>query len=103
MKNPTEVLKRELIGLKVRIVGSTNPEIIGVMGKVIDETRNTLTVEVNEAGRQRGREKMTNFIKDQCTFSFLVDEKYKKWLKVDGKLLVSRPEDRIKKRVVTRG
>jgi len=44
MKKP---LKGELIGLKLRIISSKNKSNVGIRGKVVDETKNTLVVEEN--------------------------------------------------------
>jgi ribonuclease P protein subunit POP4 len=89
MITPKNLVRHELIGLKVKIVGSTNKEIVGISGKVIDESRNTLTLEVN------GKPK--SFIKEECEFLFTIPSGEK--VKVSGGLLVARPEDRIKKKL----
>jgi len=88
MRTPENLVKHELIGLKVRIVESTNPKNIGMSGRVIDETRNTLVIEKADG---RG----VTLPKEAHVFSFEVGSV---WVKVDGKLLVARPEDRIKKK-----
>jgi ribonuclease P protein subunit POP4 len=90
MITPENVVRHELIGLKVRIASSDNPEIAGLSGRVIDESRNTLTIETPGKGEKR-------LIKDQCVFSFYLPS-VRKRVKVDGKIIVARPEDRIKKK-----
>jgi ribonuclease P protein subunit POP4 len=81
-----EILADELIGLEVRVVESSDRSKVGAAGKVVDETFNTLVV------RTKDGEKVLP--KEECVFSF----KYKgKNVAVDGKMLLSRPEDRIKK------
>jgi ribonuclease P protein subunit POP4 len=42
---PKNVLCHELIGLKAEVVKSTDKSRIGLKGKIIDETRNTLQLE----------------------------------------------------------
>ena len=42
------VLQHELIGLKAEVVESSNPQLVGRKGKIVDETRNTLTLEEGE-------------------------------------------------------
>lgn len=86
---PHNILRHELIGRNVKIVRSRNPNMQGLRGKVIDETRNMLTF-----ASKRGR----LFIpKNVSTFRFelpdgtLVD--------VDGARLVASPENRLKTRV----
>lgn len=86
---PETLVRHELIGLRCKIEKSTNKEIIGLEGTVTDETRNTLTLETNKGTK--------NFIKDQCVFIFIMESGER--VRVDGKLLVARPEDRIKKRL----
>ena len=81
------IVRHELIGLKVKIVDSTNKKDIGLEGIVIDETRNTILIE--------SKRKEKKLIKENCVFSFRLG---REWVDVDGKIIVARPEDRIKKR-----
>ncbi len=83
------IVRHELIGLRVKIVDSKNKSNVGEEGIVVDETRNTIIIEKNE--------KQKTFIKDQCVFSFELPSGEK--VRVDGNLLVGRPEDRIKKKL----
>jgi ribonuclease P protein subunit POP4 len=81
-----EILADELIGLTVKVVESSDESRVGLSGKVVDETFGTLVIETKKG------EKILP--KEECVFSF----KYKgKNVAVDGKMLQSRPEDRIKK------
>ncbi len=82
------LVRHELIGLACRVKDSTNKALTGLEGRVVDETRQTLTLEI------QNREK--SLIKDQCVFSFQIPSG--KWVRVEGKILVARPEDRIKKK-----
>lgn len=84
------LVRHELISLPIKIVKSTDPTQKGLNGKVIDETYNTLKIETKE-----GNEKIVP--KANCTFVFTLPNKLK--VEVDGKLLVGRPEDRIKKKL----
>lgn len=77
--------KHELIGLSVLVDASTDPSLVGLRGVVVDETRNTFTVET-----VRG-EKMVP--KRGTAFTFDVEG----GVRVAGDDLVFRPEDRIKK------
>ncbi len=78
--------RRELIGLGVEVLESTSELYLGIRGKVVDESRNTITVE------QQGRTRMVP--KDCCRFRF-VDGAGAHI--VSGKDIKFRPEDRIKK------
>ncbi len=82
------LIRHELIGLQVRVVASSNFSAIGGNGRVVDETREMLTVET-EFGEK-------HYVKDQCVFAFTLPTGEK--VRVDGKVLVGRPEDRIKKK-----
>jgi ribonuclease P protein subunit POP4 len=46
---PSNLIYHELIGLTTRVIDSTNTSLINIRGKVVDETRNTLTVETDGA------------------------------------------------------
>ncbi len=85
---PRDVLKVELIGLDIEVVDSHNPHLKGLRGKIIDETRNTLTIEHNSATKC--------LIKDQITFVTLINNRK---VMINGALLVARPEERLKKKV----
>lgn len=85
---PHNLVRHELIGLKLKIDKSTDKTQKGISGTIIDETYNTLKIETE------GREKTV--VKENCVFVFILPDKTK--VQVDGKLLVSHPEDRIKKK-----
>ncbi|MBI4010343.1 MAG: ribonuclease P protein component 1 [Candidatus Aenigmarchaeota archaeon] len=86
---PQNLVRHELISLPVKISKSTDLTQKGLSGKVIDETYNTIKIEAKD-----GKEKTV--IKGNCVFVFTLPNKTK--VQVDGNLLVSRPEDRIKKK-----
>ena len=90
MITPQNLVRHELIGLRVKIADSTNKALIGLQGRVVDESRNTLTIEA------KGKEK--SLIKDQCVFSFFLPGQRAR-VRVDGKVIVARPEDRVKKKL----
>lgn len=85
---PQNLVRHELIFLAVKVVESSDPSQKGLRGKVIDESYNTLKIETKNGERI--------LIKENCVFVFTLPDKTK--VEVDGKLLVSRPEDRIKKK-----
>ncbi|MCS7105994.1 MAG: ribonuclease P protein subunit [Candidatus Aenigmarchaeota archaeon] len=86
---PENLVRHELIGLEVKIKESTDPTLKKLKGRVIDETYNTFKIETKE-----GKEKVIP--KKNCIFIFILPNKTK--VQVDGKILVARPEDRIKKK-----
>jgi len=88
MRTPENLVRHELIGLKVRIAESPNKLNAGLEGKVIDETRNTLVME-----RTNGKE--IRIQKERNVFSFELNSGR---VRIEGRLLMGRPEDRIKKK-----
>ncbi|MEM3783612.1 MAG: ribonuclease P protein component 1 [Candidatus Bathyarchaeia archaeon] len=89
MKVTPDIIRYELIGTEAKVAESTNHNCVGIHGKVIDETRNTFTILHN------GKRKM--IVKDSSIFHFKFSDGTV--VEIDGKLLVGRPEDRLKKRV----
>ncbi len=83
---PKNIIWHELIGLKAKIIRASHPELVGLEGYVLDETRNTLVL----AG-----ERVWVIPKDVVWLEFEVDGKR---IQINGKELVGRPEMRLKKR-----
>jgi ribonuclease P protein subunit POP4 len=77
-------IRGEIIGLPIKVVDSLNPHLVGIAGKVADETKNMIKIETKTG--------MKMVEKKTCTFEFGTGKK------VDGKRLVGRPEQRLKKR-----
>jgi len=86
---PKNLIYNELLGLNLSVHKSTSGSMVGLAGKVVDETRNMLLIEAAV-----GEKKLP---KSSSTFIFALPSGEN--VMVDGRLLVSRPEDRIKKRV----
>jgi len=87
--SPSNILRHELIGLDVKVAWSKNPDIRGAKGRIIDESRNMLTLV------DKGRK--LKVPKDVATFRFkLYDGTV---VDVDGVRLVARPENRLKTKV----
>ena len=84
--NKKDLIRHELIGLNTEIVKAKNPTLVGLKGKIIDETKSTMTI--------KQKNKMKKVLKDQVVFNLKVGSKT---FQVDGKFLVGRPEDRLKK------
>lgn len=80
-------MKGELIGHDIKITKAKNKSLINIEGKIIDETRNTILLSTKKGDKK--------IIKDQIEFDLFTENKV---TKIDGKSIVSRPEDRIKKR-----
>jgi ribonuclease P protein subunit POP4 len=89
MNVASSLLQHEFIGLEAEIVRSTNPSQVGIRGKVLDETQKTLTI------LHKNKQKI--IAKETSIFHFiLLDGTI---LEVDGKILLGRPEDRVKKQM----
>ena len=71
--------KEELIGSEIEVVSSKNKSLIGVKGKVMEETKNTLKL---DNGKTILKSHVTIKIGDKI---------------INGEKIQKRPEDRIKK------
>jgi ribonuclease P protein subunit POP4 len=89
MKVTPAMLQQELIGLEARVVRSSHPNYVGIAGRVFDETRNTISI------LRKDNKKI--IIKSTAVFHFTLPDGT--IVEIDGKAIVGRPEDRIKKRV----
>ncbi|MBT0158733.1 ribonuclease P protein component 1 [Candidatus Bathyarchaeota archaeon A05DMB-2] len=89
MKVTTDIVRGEFVGTEAKIVKSPHAGYVGLYGEVIGETKNTFTI--THGGKAK------SIIKDQAVFSFRFSDGT--IVEIDGKLLVGRPEDRLKKTV----
>lgn len=83
----SNLIRHELIGLRVKVVDSLNDKFIGISGTIIDESRNMFKIKCED-----------NVIrmvpKEACIFEFELPKGNK--VRVDGRMLNGRPEERIK-------
>ena len=77
------LLRGELIGLDVEVVDAMNKSNVGLKGIVVDERREMVQLDNGK-----------KLLKGQCVFRFRFGGRY---FVVDGRRLVGRPEDRLKK------
>ena len=109
MITPKNLLRHELIGLEVKIEKSTARSLEGLIGRVVDESYGTLTIETKKKTKKPKREKggkkskLERIVekvipKNNCIFIFTLPNGVK--VQIDGRLLIGRPEDRIKKKFV---
>lgn len=89
MKITPDVLRYEFIGTEAKVSKSKHPGYVGISGKIIDETRNTFTI-LHEG-------KCKKIVKDSSVFNIRFSDGA--IVEIEGKLLVGRPEDRLKKHV----
>ena len=89
---PQNIIHHELIGLDTEVVDSTNRSLIGIKGRIVDETRNLLTIET-DAQEKKIPKSCSSFI---FTIPPVEGKRYLPLtLKIDGRLIVSQPENRI--------
>jgi ribonuclease P protein subunit POP4 len=88
MNITSSIVQREFIGLETTVVNSSNPAMVGISGRVVNETRNTLTIKQNN--------KMKVIAKDTSIFNFILTDGT--IVEIEGKVIKGRPESRLKKR-----
>ncbi len=89
MITPQNVIRHELIGLRVRVADSSNPRQIGIEGTIVDETKNMLVIMTRE-GQKRIQ-------KRYATFDLRLPDDTR--VRVDGSILVMQPEKRTGMRI----
>jgi ribonuclease P protein subunit POP4 len=88
MKAAATITQNELIGLNAKVTKSTNRDSMGISGRVIDETRNTLVI------RQNNNDKVVP--KETTIFQFTLSDG--SVVEIEGNAIIGRPEDRVKKK-----
>jgi ribonuclease P protein subunit POP4 len=89
VKVTPDIIRYEFIGTEGKIAKSPHAGYVGIRGEVIDETKNTFTI------MHEGKAK--SVVKSSAFFDFKFSDGT--IVEIDGKLLVGRPEDRLKKTV----
>ena len=87
MKVTSSIVQHEFIGLETTVVKASNPDLLGLKGIVVDETRNTLAI------LRDNKRKVV--VKDNAVFEFVMPDRTV--VEIDGKLIVGRSEDRVRK------
>ena len=75
----------ELIGLKVRVVKSVDAKKTGIVGEIINETKNVLEI--------KSKGNIKKIPKKEVVLEFEIG---KEKVKIDGKMLMEKPENRVK-------
>jgi ribonuclease P protein subunit POP4 len=88
MKITPNIVQHEFIGLETAVVNSSNPAMVGISGRVVNETRNTFTIKQDN--------KMKVIAKDTSIFDFIFTDGT--IVEIEGKVIMGRPESRLKKR-----
>ncbi|RLG57425.1 MAG: ribonuclease P protein subunit [Hadesarchaea archaeon] len=82
------LFKQGLIGLEAEVAHSSDPTLLGVSGKIVDETRNMVVIE--HEGKTKKIQKSIS--------TFILRGPDGEAMTVNGKELVGRPEEQIRKR-----
>lgn len=77
--------KHELIGLHAEVLSATCPDLVGLKGIVVDETKNILVIVVDDTEKR--------IPKRGTRFRFRIDS----GVEINGTRLLHRPEDRTKR------
>ena len=80
------LLRRGLIGVEIEIIGSKNKANVGVKGRIIDETKNSLIILTKNQRKRVMKQNITA----------ILDFKDVK-AKIKGALLLGRADERIKR------
>ena len=80
-------MNADLIGATIEVVHANNKTLIGKKGKVLDETKNTITINT--------KEKKEKILKTHITFKIHKDKKFEEKI-INGKTITKRPYERIR-------
>ena len=89
MKVTQDIIREEFVGTTGAVTSSPHAGYLEISGEVLGETRNTFIIQ--QEGKKR------SVVKDQAVFQFKFSDGTV--VEIDGKLLVGRSEDRLKKTV----
>jgi len=78
------ITSHEFIGLNTEIVKSTNPQVIGLNGRIINETKSMFTINTEKG--------IKSIAKSTNRWKFLMDNKE---MIVEGSKITKRPFDRL--------
>lgn len=79
------LVNNELIGLQTQVVESTNKFIVGLEGKIVDETKSMFTLQTMHGFKM--------IPKQHSIWKFTLNGQD---LLIDGNIIAKRPEDRLK-------
>ena len=87
-RTKSNLIYHELIGLKVHVKSHTDKSLVGIKGRVVDETKNMLVI-VTDEGREKWIPKFGGIFVFKLSDTVSVE--------VRGDAIVGRPEERLKK------
>jgi ribonuclease P protein subunit POP4 len=83
-----DLLRRSLYGARIEVIAASNPKIIGLNGKLVNETRNTITI-------KNGNNNEKVIEKKSCSLKISLHD-YQPVV-IQGKFLQGRLDERLKK------
>ncbi len=93
MINRQNLLYSTFIGLQVEIANSSQRELVGLKGIVVDETKNLIVIETTD--NKKNIQKDVKIPKVSSVFRFTLDDGTS--MDVDGRDIAFRPHERAKK------
>ncbi len=78
------ITSHEFIGLHTEIIQSSNPQIIGLNGRIVDETKSMFTINTKNGTK--------SIAKAENSWKFSIENKD---IVIDGSKIAKRPFDRI--------
>lgn len=85
MITPENITLHELIGMHTEIVKSSNSQIIGLNGRIIDETKSMIKIDTSKG--------VKSIAKSNNEWKFVINDKD---VIVNGSKIAKRPFDRLK-------
>jgi len=89
MKNISDILQQEFVGINAKVERSVNSSLLGISGRVVDETKKMLVI------RQENKDKA--IAKGVAVFCFTMPDGTV--VEIDGRVIMGRPEDRVKRKI----
>jgi ribonuclease P protein subunit POP4 len=86
MITPQNVARHELVGLTARVVDSPDPSLVGIEGRIVEETAHTLVFETEDDEDEK------TVPKEYTNFEFELPDDVT--VRVDGKTIDARPAER---------
>jgi ribonuclease P protein subunit POP4 len=84
-----DIIRCEFIGTETGVSKSSHSGYVGISGRIVDETRNTFKIEYH--GERKTVPKGSSIFNFKFPDGTVVE--------IEGRILIGRPEDRLKKRV----
>ncbi len=78
------ITSHEFIGLRTEIIQSSNPQIIGLNGRIVDETKSMFRINTKNG--------IKSIAKSENSWKFSIEDKD---VVIDGSKIAKRPFDRI--------